>query len=53
MTYRIDSAGHKVPYGEVMFTVSKTRGSRETWRMSLCHRCWLEMERKEGNSAER
>lgn len=39
-TYRIDSAGHRVPYGEPWFVVTKMTGSRAEWRQMYCERCW-------------
>lgn len=47
VSYRIDSAGHRVPYGEVFYVVTKQRGiqGNRGWRMTLCNRCWLELER--------
>ena len=39
-TYRIDDAGHRVPYTERSYVISRFVGSEETLRILLCRECF-------------
>lgn len=40
VSYRIDSAGHKVAYGEPWLVLTKMLGSRVEWCETYGERCW-------------